>query len=215
MPVYSTLDLLNAMLSSNAISEEDFLEFRTRLRRAGYFFVPVNEEELEHHLKVSVINDGKVIETAELKAIRESVLRVRMSDWLQLPKDAPWLDTTLKAYIGVLKGLWVDGADIDEVKIRSNWIVDQVDVQGWAHCFISEDADNLVRIGRGAHILALLTPPADTKQRIADAYWAWLEEKILGPIKEQFPDVYRWLVDWYRKKLSELAEAAVAEGEMS
>ena len=108
-----------------------------------------------------------------------------------------------------------DGADIDEVKIRSNWIVDQVDVQGWAHCFISEDADNLVQIGRGAHILALLTPPADTKQRIADAYWAWLEEKILGPIKEQFPDVYRWLVDWYRKELSKLADAAVVEGEMS
>ena len=151
-PIFSTLDLLDALESGSVISEDHLLEYRTLIRRAGYFFVPVSEEELERYLKASAVEDGKVIETAELKAIRESVLRVRMGDWLQLPEEALWLDGTLKAYIHVLKKLWIDGADIAEVTARSNWIADQVDVRGWAHSFGPENGDNLVRIGtRGTY----------------------------------------------------------------
>ncbi len=151
-------------------------------------------------------------ETAELKAIRESILRVRMSDWLQLPKEAPWLDKTLKAYIRVLKNLWKDGADISEVTARSNWIADQVDVRGWAHSLGPENGDNVVLIGRGAHILLLLTPPTDTQQDIVDAYWGWMEERILGPIREQFPELYVWLVEWHRRQIAEMAATELTEG---
>lgn len=213
VPTYSTLDLLDAMFSAGAISEGDFLEFRTRLRRAGYFFVPVNEDELEHHLRASVVVNNQVIETAELKAIRESVLRVRMSDWLQLPKDAPWLDMTIKAYMRVLKGLWIDGADIDEVTARSNWIADQVDVRGWAHSFKPEIADNVIRVGRGAHILLLLSPPLETDQSVVGAYWRWAEDKVLNPIKEQFPDLYKWLIASYKSQVAELAETKPDQGD--
>jgi hypothetical protein len=108
-PIFSTLDLLDALVASSALSDDDRLEHRTRLRRAGYFFVPVSVDELERCLGESTVAKGKVIETAELKAIRESILRVRMSDWLQLPEEAPWLDGTLKAFVHVLRKLWVDG----------------------------------------------------------------------------------------------------------
>lgn len=209
VPTYSTLDVLGAMLSAGAISEGDFFEFRTRLRRAGYFFVPVDEDELKHHLNASVVGGSQVIETAELKAIRESVLRVRMSDWLQLPKDAFWLDTTLKAHIRVLKGLWVDANDVNEVTVRSDWIAEQVDVRGWAHSFNPEIADNVVRIGRGEHILLLLSPPLDSNRNIVIGYWEWVEEKILAPIKEQFPDLYAWLVTSYKSQVAELSETKI------
>ena len=211
-PIFSILDLLDALESGNIISEDHRLEYRTLLRRAGYFFVPVSEEELERYLKASAVEDGKVIETAELKAIRESVLRVRMSDWLQLPKEALWLDGTLKAYIRVLMKLWKDGTDIAEVTARSNWIADQVDVRGWAHSLGSENGDNVVRIGRGAHILLFLTPPSDTQQDIIDAYWDWVEERILGPVKEQFPELYEWLVEWHRWQVSAMAETELTKG---
>lgn len=129
-PLFSTLDLLDALVSGGSITPDNRLEYRTLLRRAGYFFVPVSEDELARHLNASTVKDGKVIEMAELKAIREHILRVRMSDWIQLPKEAPWLDTTLKAFIRVLKSLWKGGADLSSVTARSKWIVDQVDVRG-------------------------------------------------------------------------------------
>lgn len=211
-PVISTLDLLDALVASSVISNDDHLEYRTRLRRAGYFFVPVSVEELERCLRGSTIAKGEVVETAELKAVRESVLRVRMSDWLRLPEEAPWLDGTLKAFVRVLRNLWGDGADINEVTVRSDWLIKQIDVRGWAHSIVPESADNVVRIGRAAHILLLLTPPTGVQQSVMDAYWNWVEERILAPIQEQFPEVYEWLVDWYRNHIAEMAGIQLSGG---
>ena len=117
---------MDELVSAGSITPEDRLEYRTRLRRAGYFFVPISEGELVAHLENSTVEDGKVVVTAELKAIRENILRVRMSDWLQLPKEAPWLTTVLTVFIRVLKSLWRTGADLSSATARSNWIVDQV-----------------------------------------------------------------------------------------
>lgn len=212
-PIFSTLDLLDALASGGSITPEERLEYRTQLRRSGYFFVPVSDEELTIHLAASTIRNDEVIETAELKAIRENILRVRMSDWLQLPKEAPWLDTTLKVFIRVLKSLWVDGADFCSVTARSNWILDQLDVRGWAHSLGVVNGDNLVKTGRGAHILMLLTPPSDAPQDVKDAYLNWVEERVLSPTKEQYPDVYAWIVDWQRGLISEMANTELTEGQ--
>ncbi|MDT3705209.1 MAG: hypothetical protein ROZ09_00170 [Thiobacillus sp.] len=210
-PILSTLDVLDALASANAISAEDLLEHRTLLRRAGYFFMPVTDDELAQNLNASTVKNGKVIETAELKAIRESILRVRMSDWLQLPKEAPWLDTTLKVFIKALKKLWTSVSDLSETTARSNWILDQADLRGWAHSFGPENGDNVVRIGRGALILPLLLSPFDAPPEIEGAYWGWVESEILGPIKEQFPDLYAWIVEWQRIQVSEMAEMALTK----
>jgi hypothetical protein len=212
MPVFSTLDLLDAMVASGVLSDDDRLEHRTMLRRAGYFFVPISVVELERCLKESTVAKGKMVERAELKAIRESVLRVRMSDWLQLPEEVAWLHGTLTAFIHVLRNLWVDGADIEEITARSNWLIEQIDIRGWAHSLVPENADYVVRIGRATHILSLLTSLPDVEKSVADAYWNWVEEKILAPIQEQFPEVYKWLVDWNRNYMAEMSKRLSSGG---
>lgn len=214
-PISTTLDLLDAFVAAGVISDDDRLEHRTRLRRAGYFFLSVSVEELQRCLRESAVSDGDVIETAELKAIRESVLRVRMSEWLQLPGEVPWLDGTLKTLVRVLRNLWEDGAEIEEVTARSNWLAEQIDIRGWAHSLVQENADNVVRIGRGAHILLLLTPLAGVQQTIVDAHWTWVEERVLVPIQEQFPDLYEWLVEWHRSQVADMAETVLSGGDDS
>jgi hypothetical protein len=208
------LDLIDALVATDVISDDDRLEHRTRLRRAGYFFVPVSVDELERCLKGSTIVNGNVVETAELKAIRESILRVRMSDWLRLPEEAPWLDGTLKALARALKNLWKDGANLEEVNARSNWLVAQHDVRGWAHSLVPENADGIVRVGRAANILVLLTPPTNVQSGVVDAYWNWVEDTILSPLQEQFPDVYRALVDWHRSYIADTANTPLSGGDI-
>ena len=215
-PIYSTLDLLDALAGVGAISMEDRLERRTLLRRAGYAFIPVNDEELACHLDASRVVGEKVVETAELKAIRENVLRIRMSDCLQLPEEAPWLDTTLMAFVHVLRRVWKDCkqcSDFAVIRARSNWLVDQTDVRGWAHSLGRENGDNVVKIGRGAHIRMLLTPPTDVPQEVKDAYWSWVEERVLGPVKEQFPDLYASMVERQRDQITEMADMELNEGD--
>ena len=212
-PIFSTLDLLDVLASNGFISPEDRLESRTLLRRAGYSFVPVNDDELALHLDVTTVKDDKVIETAELKAIRENILCVRMSTWLQLPKEAPWLDGLIKTFTRVLKSLWRTDADFSIVRARCNWIIDQIDVRGWTHCHGSEIGDNIVKIGRGVHTMLLFSPPVNAPSIVKDAYWSWIEDMVLVPIKEQFYDLYSWIIEWHKKQVTYVADTNLNEKE--
>lgn len=215
VPIFSTLDLLDALESVDIISEENKLEYRTRLRRGGYFFVPVSEGELYRFLMDCDVVNGNVVESAELKAIRESLLHVRLSDWLQLPKETPWFVATLEVFICVLKNIWGEGVDVVDSTARSNWLVDQVDVRGWAHFFGYEQGDYIVKTGRAAFLQTLLIPSSEVSQNIKNAYWSWVENKILIPLKEQYPGLYNWILEWQKILLSKMADAAQVEGEGS
>lgn len=209
--IFSTLDLLDTLVSVGSISIDDRLEYRTRLRCAGYFFVPVDDDELTRHLEASQVIDGKVIETAELRAIRENMLRIRMTSWLQLPKEAPWLDSLLMTFVQGLKKLWTADANLPGVRARADWIIRQVDLRGWAHSLGPEDGDNLVQTGRGRHILMLLSPPAGAPAEIKEEYWAWIQDRVLSPIKEQHPEIFAWIVECHRRQIADIADMDLSE----
>ena len=210
-PIFSTLDLIDALFSTGNKTAEERLNYRTLLRQAGYIFVPVSEDELAHHLDASIVRDGKVFETAELKAIRENILCIRMTTWLQISKDAPWLNTLLQVFSRALRDLWKSDADFSGTRARSDWIMSQIDIRGWAHSFGKEDGDSMVKTGRGAYILLLLTPLVDVSREVQDEYWGWVEERILAPIKEQYPDLYSWFVDWQRRWIVEMADMDITQ----
>ena len=212
-PVLSTHELLDTLVDAGVISDDDRLEYRTQLRRAGYFFVSVTTDEVEKCLRESTVDSRGLVETAELKAIRESILRIRMCDWLRLPEEALWLDGVLKTFVRVIKKQWVDEADIEEITARSDWLFEQIDIRGWGHSFVPEDADNVVQIGRAAFILLLLMPPSGVRRRVVDAYWKWVEASILSQLEEQFPEVYERIVDLHRLQIAEVAETQVSEGD--
>ena len=211
--MFSTLDLLDWLTSADVITPDSRLEYRTRLRQAGYFFVPVEDVELTHHLNASPVQDDNVIETAELKAIRESILCVRMSEWLQLPPEIAWLDTTLHVLIRVLKGLWRAGTDLAAVTARSNWIMEQINIRGWAHRFGVENEVYAAKAKQGLLTVILFTPPSGAPQDIKDAYWSWLEDRVLVPMKEQDPDLYAWVVEQEKGLVSEIADREPDEWE--
>ena len=202
-PLFSTLDLVDALVSACSISSKKQLDCRTRLRRAGYFFVPLSEDEINCHLNAAEVKDDKVIERAHLKAIRESILHVRMNGWLQMPKESTWPEVTEKAFVRALRNLWGVGTDLPSVIGRSNWITDQLDI---------ENGDEILKAGRGGLILVLLLPPADAPQDIRDAYMDWAEERILVPYKELYPDLFAWIVANYKSRISEFANQEQIEG---
>ena len=211
MPVFSTLDLIDTLVSTDSITAEERLEYRTQLRQAGYIFVPVSMDELTHHLNAFTVEDGEVVETAELKAIRENILQVRMSNWLQLPKEAHWPVEFHRTFVQVLKDQWKAGADFLIARARSDWIMDQIDIQGWAHSYGTETGANIVKTGRSAHIMALLTSPVEESPQVKDEYWNWIEDRVLAPIKEQYPDLYLELVEWHRRWIAKIVDMDLIE----
>jgi len=211
--VHSTLDLLDALITAGSISPRDRLRHRTVLRRSGYFFVPIDDDELENHLSSSEVRDEKVIEIAELKAIRENMLHARMTTWLQLPEESFWLDSALKVLIRTLRSLWKPDANPSYVRARSDWLLDLVDIRGWAHCFGRETGDNIVSTGRGILILMMLAPLPETPQHVNNEYWSWIEGRVLAPIEEQYPDLFALILDWHKRKIAEIVDTDLDEGE--
>ncbi len=205
-PVFSTVDLIEGLSS---LDVEDRSKYRTLLRQAGYFFMPLEDAELARYLEGAIVKDGKVVETAELKAVRENVLRVRMSTWLQIPEEAPWLDALFKTLIRVLKGLWKPDVDLAGVRARCDWIMDQFDVRGWAHTLAGENRDHMVKIGRGLYVLMLLMPLPDSLREVRDEYWNWIEDRILSSVKEQYPDLFSSIVEWQRKYIMDLVNTSL------
>jgi hypothetical protein len=204
--IFTTLDLLVSLASTGTISTEEELAYRTLLRRAGYCFVEVREDELSQHLRDSSVVNNRVIESVELRAIRESILHARMSSWLQLPKEALWLDRTIKAFILALRNLWKSELDLTLVKAFSDWILEQVDIRGWVHLLGSVRGDEVIKTGQAAYILALLMPLIGASQSTKDLYWKWVEDRILAPVAEQFPELYAWIIEWTKRQISEVID---------
>ena len=209
--IVSTWDVIGRLHSSGSITLEEMLDYRTRLRRAGYFFVPVTPEELRHHIDCSDFGDGRFEESAGLRAIRETVLCVKMNDCFRFPREMPWADAFLTAFILTLKELWTADADLARVRAVSDWILDSVDIPGWFRSLADKNKDNMDETEFEGQGIVRLLFPMRVPQEILDEYWRWAEDKILIPMKTQRPDLYSWLLGWYRKETSRLMEVTMAE----
>ena len=185
VPVFTTLDVIDELVSSDSITQEDRLEHRARLRQAGYFFVPVTQHELEYHLVASAIQEGKIVEVAELKAIRENILCIQMSGWLQLPKEHFWVDTFLTAFVLTLNGLWSAGTDLSNMRAFSEWIVGSVDVLGWFQNLADKNKDSMNPIEYETRGIRMLMISTRVSPEVLKDYWAWIEDRILSRMKEQ------------------------------
>ena len=211
-PVFSTLDILDTLASSDSITPQKRRECRTRLRAAGYFFVPVSEEELKLHLDDSPVQDNEVVEKADLKAIRENILCAQMNDWLQFPREWFWVDMSLKAFIRVLKNLWAQDVELADAWVRSDWVLGQVNIGGWARSLAHKNRDDIIRIESARHFMTMFLPPSgDMSRKIQEEYWDWFEGRILRPIREQYPDLYLWTAKWHKEQIAKISETAPAE----
>jgi len=104
----------------------------------------------------------------------------------------------------------VDGADLEETKVRSAWIVGQVDIRGWAHALPRQSGTSFSVTQAGPHIALLMSPPETATKAMEDAYIEWFEEAILAPLREKIPELYRWLVEYQKRLVSEMSKVDLA-----
>lgn len=186
-PIHSTLDLLQGMNAAGALSDDELGEAFTQLRRGGFVLIPVGGEEFRSRISSAQVVDGRLLETAELRAIRESFERVRMTDILQLPLEAPWLDDIHRALIGAIRAQWGDATDVTAARARSDWLLTMFDIRGWAHRTVPEAGEAAIRYRSQ---MLLLTSAPDLSDQVRADYWQWLEERLLARYREENPEDY-------------------------
>lgn len=193
---FTTLDVLDSLLRSEVISLEEWLEKRTKLRKAGYSFVPISIDELKQCLERSEVKEEELIEAAELKAIRESILKVRMSDWLKHPEETTWLYDVFMSFTTCIKRSWLKG-DIEKAAACSDWLLKQIDIRGWVQNLSIQTIDEFIPFRYGSQLILLFLNVDGIEGEARDNYWKWLECRVLTPLKVNDPDIFSWLVDWF------------------
>src|SRR4029077_19866427 len=108
------------------------------LRAAGVAFVPFDRDELDTLLSRPAVSDGQIVESAELKALRENLQLCRMSSGLQLPKESSWFDGMTRVLFESIKGQWREGVDSEASAARSTWLLQLLDLRGWAHRYVND-----------------------------------------------------------------------------
>lgn len=208
-PVLTTLDLLEAWVKSEFISAEKSYQSLTRLRQAGFAFVSVSEEEVTAYLSSAAVANGDIVESAELRAIRENVLLCRMRGVLNLPRESAWLAAFFQVGIAAIKSQWASGDDSGLVEARCSWLAKLLDARGW---FGSANSGSVVPAIYGAHYMPLLIAPSGLERERRMQYWAWVEGSILSSLEERDPDLRSWLVDRAKEIVSDALSSRMKEG---
>ena len=208
--VFSSLDLIDDLTRRGILTEQSRLEHRTSLRRAGYQFVPVELDELRHHLSNAPVIDGAMAETAELRAIRESLLQARMSGILQIPGEVPWLHESTKAGIEALKSVWQTQPDIAMTEAISDWLLFLIDIRGWAHAAIPGNERGFALYAHAAHILSIMSPPNGISASVREAFDEWLQKGVLDSIRSTEPEIHHWLLARAEELVARSVNSALA-----
>jgi len=209
IPILTTVDLLNGFYSSGKITLENKLECLTFLRHAGYLFVPIANDELENYVSSATVVDKRLVETAELRAIREIFLRIRSTRFLQLPYEATWLIDTMQTFTETLKAQWRPEVDEATARARSEWLLALLDRRGWAHCFKNVNSSQ-VPFWHGHQIMLLLNAASIASAESKQKYFEWIDERVLAPISEEDPDLYLWIVERAKEVIAHVVEVNVS-----
>lgn len=192
VPLLTSLDLLASLEVNKKISTEVYRAALTTLRQANFIFVPVTPTDLGYYLAFAKMQDGQLVETAELKAVRENIVSIKLGKYVQLPREANWFESTRSTLLEVLKEQWLHSTDSPLLRARANWLLRLADIRGWMHIIPNAVVEPL-GVVEGASVLQLMNliilPPGFDATR-AKEYMAWLEEEILTPIREEQPRLY-------------------------
>ena len=210
-PILTTLDLLDDLASRAAITLSTLFECRTSLRRAGYQLVPIREDELFFHLDRARLHEGAFVETAELRAIRESLLRLRMKKMLQIPGEVPWVQKSMSAVARCIRRIWQSKAERNEAAAYAQWLLGLLDVRGFAASALTGNERAFALYAYAGQILQLMTPLNEVSAATEDAYYDWIDTAILEEIKQTQPEVFVWLVEQARALIAHSTQTAIGK----
>jgi tetratricopeptide (TPR) repeat protein len=89
MPIIDIHQILKVLVSSGALSREDYYEKLDRLRAANVRFIPVQKDEVLYRLQQARVDDSGLIETRPLEHLRRYIAAtLYQGDLLQQPSES-------------------------------------------------------------------------------------------------------------------------------
>src|SRR6185312_13413312 len=210
-PLISILELLKALVAAKELTIDEYYRLLVRLRAAGSFFIPLDADEILHHLsQAPTTTNIHSFETRELAVIRRYWARCLLNGQaLQQPNgshlankdgEAYFLQASVNAIRDTLTSIWISSKwnDRREKELRSEWLlralqIDLVGIKSLAGLPPGNIVEQqLVGMTFGSMVLSalkeLLTDPSRL-QNVKDLL-QWLEDRVLQPAFDKDTSVF-------------------------
>ena len=123
IPIVCVLDVLRHFLSRGVIDVAGHWTARHKLRRSGFAFILVENDELVHWLTAARVDEDQLTESAELRILRQTMARI---DFVCLSplKEATTLSTNVhRTCKTAIEHVWEDDSlTVERAATLSNWV---------------------------------------------------------------------------------------------
>lgn len=199
----SSLDVLGALYASGRINSEAHWIARHKLRRAGFYAVPLDADELLYHLLHASVRNGAIVETPELAAIRESLALPLIYDAF-LATESHWLAGVRFSICKSIRQTWNDVAEERLARARADWLLSILpDPMAWCQEPGSDTSWAAARQQTAiqAAILMVFAEGSRTRRR---RYSRWLDAKLTGPLRHHYPEIWDAALEFLKSYLEKL-----------
>ena len=215
IPIACIFDLLDCLVESGHLSLENHWAVRHKLRAGGFIFVSVEEDELYHWLNKLDIEEGHLLESAELKAIRQSMARIMALGLMNQEEGSALYAQMPIRCASVISSLWADEAlTVEAAAVRSDWIWRHLIVAAFTDREIAETENSVpvlhesMRQCVGLVFLPIGVVPEDRSRSYAD----WLEGTVLQNLAVGNPGLIEQALSSICSAISNMGEEATEYG---
>ena len=134
VPIACTLDILAFLVATGRLSPEQHWAARHKLRAGGLVFIPFDVDELVHWLKAAKVNNGHLLETAELRVLRQATART-LTLRLTNPEEIFAMSAEgITTCTSTVASLWNDeSVEVQAAAVKSDWV--------WRHLIFGSVGD--------------------------------------------------------------------------
>lgn len=191
----TSLDLIEEWHTRQIISDDERRSLRHRLRRAGAGIMPVDNDEI-----VVAALRSKNADSAELKAIHESISLARVAELPVFPAEIPWFASTTLAIKNAVLAIWQREPDHARAGELSNAVLAlRPAPEDWLSRWEGPPPPDWMETVRTVILASLALPVELADEKTLKAYNTWLEQQVLEPLCLKSPKSYEAVVQHVRR----------------
>ena len=207
IPIICILDVLRHLVAHEFISVSDYRTVRHKLRSGGFAFIPLEPEELVHWLNDAKFDNGRLVESVELRILRQISARVDSLGMVNI-EEAIALSANFRDVLRQsILNLWKDEDKPQEETTKlSDWV--------WHNLLVAAipGRQNLTREaytdlikGIVSFRLGILFLPSYTRTQDRLVHYAnWIERSILQRLRPANKDRVEMALDIARDVISSI-----------
>lgn len=215
-PIVGVYDILDELRRSGRLDAEAYFDRLLRLRRGGALFLPLQTEEIDHHLVAATVVDGTVIETPGLAALRRNTAQAQIfADHMRLvptgelgdrPLEVPFLLGLRRSTEAAIVARWNAPTSKETARAQSDWIWRSLRAESLPRPGAPEDdngssAETIVALnfaGLVAAVFHLRSANGEPSWQRREHYLDWLSDTVLKDRLARDAGVAARTVEWAR-----------------